>query len=79
MPLVPDGAELRAMRGTQEMLYERTRLLDESPLPDNAEHARAVRKVASMQRRLHELGRTLIEKLKQQQSPRVIPEGDTTP
>lgn len=63
--LVPDIAELKLLRGLQESLYKRTRLIDESNISDS-KRVRLIDDLANQQQRVRVLSEAVIKKMTNQ-------------
>jgi len=66
-PLIPPITELRLLRGIQEEVYERTKLLNQRDGLDESLRRERLRELGREQRDLQQIGEDMLERLQQQQ------------
>lgn len=77
--LIPPIAELRLLRGLQEHVYSQTRHLEERGDMDAARRRTQLRELGEQQRDLSDLGKTIIENLRNQAGPPIPEQGEIAP
>jgi len=72
-PLIPPIAELRLLRGLQEVVYTETRSIEGRGDLDAAQRRTRLRELGEQQRDLSNLGQSIVEQLRSEQPPRGEP------
>lgn len=78
-PLIPPLAELKLMRGMQELIYDQTLNLNERADLEAGSRRTRLRELGIQQRNLIELGQQMLEQMQQSQQPAPVPPGPEQP